>query len=256
MRKAIISDVHANLNALNSVLKNINEQNIDQIISLGDFIGYGEEPKECIDRLIDVVDISLKGNHELSFLSGDYEGYIKEAISSLQKTKKQLKTSFKDMFSFNFLKKWKRKRYIKSTKEFYIDETNTLYVHGSPNGHYLEYLDVRDYRKYKEGYNFAESKLDYNFNMIERLCFNGHSHLPGILIKAEEDIEFDSLKLKEGYHNIKLLPDEKYLIKDNEKSKAIINVGSIGCPRDGIEDPCYFIYDTDENFAQFKRIKT
>lgn len=254
MRKAIISDVHANLKALTTVLEDIDEQDIDQIISLGDFIGYGEEPQEYIDKLRNSVDISLRGNHEVSFINDFYEGYVEEAIDSIKSTKEQMNISLKDIFTFKFIKKSKRKRFLRSTKEFYMDETNTLYVHGSPINPAFEYM-YQTYNKFKEGYNFAKQTLDENFDMIDKLGFNGHSHLPGILIKAEEDIEFDTLRLKEGYHNVELLPDEKYFIKDEENSKAFINVGSVGCPRDKIEDPCYFIYDTDEKFAQFKRLK-
>ena len=67
---AIISDVHGNLEALNSIIKDIKKENIDEIICLGDTIGIGLNPKECLDILINNNIKTVLGNHELYFLKG------------------------------------------------------------------------------------------------------------------------------------------------------------------------------------------
>ncbi|HEU5119135.1 MAG TPA: metallophosphoesterase family protein, partial [Isosphaeraceae bacterium] len=91
MRRALISDIHANLEALEVVLADIKAQGIDQIFCLGDIIGYGPNPRECIDLVMEHCHFSLLGNHDQGALY-DPDGFNIGAERAIFWTRAQLES--------------------------------------------------------------------------------------------------------------------------------------------------------------------
>jgi predicted phosphodiesterase len=211
VRRAILSDIHANLEAFQAVLKNIEKRGVDEIVCLGDVVGYGPDPRECIKLAMDF-GFCLRGNHEdaLLFIAADFNI---EAAQSIDWTRDQLNCRDyprqENHALWNFLGDLTDKRV----------EGDVLYVHGSPRVPTREYVrpvDVHDPRK-----------MAQIFEMIEHICFCGHTHEPGIFTEAGK-FYFPRL-LNNVYHV--------------SSEKCLINVGSVGQPRDRDPRACYVVFD-------------
>jgi len=221
--RAIISDIHGNADALEAVLADIEKQGAEQIICLGDLIGYGPEPKRCIDLAMDF-DIVLMGNHEQALMV-QIEGwnFNVKARSSLKWTRSQL-----DLFSDDREGNAKRWDFLGSLEERY-EEDGTLFVHGSPREPVTEYIYPRDIRR--------PDKLADIFSMMEHICFVGHTHVAGIWT---DDIVYLTLD------------EVNYRYRFTGK-KTIVNVGSVGQPRDGDIQACYVLQEDD--CIWFRRVR-
>lgn len=216
MKFAFISDIHGNLEALEEVLKDIEIEKPDEIYVLGDIIGYMSNPKECIDLIQNFT--CIQGNHENALFNQAEFNTLKEIPKkSLMWTKEQL-----DYIDITFLK---RLPLTVINKEF-----NFQCVHGSlEKNNPFRYLEEEKYVKKC----FEELK----FNIL----FVGHSHIPKIWEKTK--------KIRHGKRFVK---DGTVIFLEKEK-KYIINVGSVGLPRDRIQKGCYVIYDTKENSIKINR---
>lgn len=215
MRLAMISDIHANLEALTAVLADIDSQQVDKIYCLGDVIGYGADPIACLDLIRQRCTGVLMGNHEhavIGLLSFDHLNEI--ARGSLTWTAAQLSEDLKD--------------YIKSLQTEIV--VNKLHlVHASPQEptrwHYI--LNERA----------AGSALDAS---RANLCFVGHTHLPVIYSRTEDGV----IRKRLGHD---FLPDPEV--------KYIVNTGSVGQPRDNDPRACYLIFDSEEYEVCYRRIE-
>ncbi|MBI4230737.1 MAG: metallophosphoesterase family protein [Planctomycetes bacterium] len=212
--KAIISDLHSNIEALDAVLEDIAKRNIKEILCLGDIVGYGPSPEVCIDRLKEVR-IALLGNHDEAVLTSDTTDFNARARRAVEWTRKRLNDGIqgdpKKMERWNFLERLTP----------VVDEGKFLFIHGSPRSPTKEYVIPRDIRN--------RSKMQDIFRRFEGVCFGGHSHLPGVFT---EDGQFLS---PQDLCNV-------YLI---EAQKAFVNVGSVGQPRDGNPEACYVTFDDE-----------
>lgn len=220
MRRAIISDVHGNLEALNTVLADIQSQNCDQIICLGDIIGYGPRPQECID-LVRKFDACILGNHDLAALF-EPEGFSNAAEQAILWTRKQIESGDSPEACYErleFLSHLPRTR----------REGDLLFVHGSVRNPVNEYVFPEDV--------YNRRKMEKLFSMIHKLCFQGHTHVPGVFTSEMTFLRPDEI-------------DCRYQI-GNEK--AMINVGSVGQPRDGDWRSCYVILE--EPWISFRRVE-
>lgn len=227
MKRAIISDIHGNLDALQAVLSDIENTGVDQIICLGDVIGYGPNPRECLDVAM-AFDRCILGNHDVGALF-DPEGFSSNAEQAIFWTRDQLESPAnandpdKDLEQrtarWNFLCELDRT----------YREDPFLFVHGSARNPLNEYVFPEDV--------FNKQKLDRIFALIHQYCFQGHTHVPGIFTAAGTFLRSDELTT--GYR----LGDQK----------VMVNVGSIGQPRDGDPRACYLILDEDTIY--FRRIE-
>lgn len=204
MRYAVISDVHGNAEALKSVLKDIKKKKITDILFLGDAVGYGPDPDECVEFLNSECKILLAGNHDRAVLGmTDIDFFNPYAKTTILWTKEKI-----------------RKENLATLKTFLIskevENKKILLVHSTPKEpeqwHYL--LTLWD----------AEVNFHYFDNKI---CLLGHSHQPFI---------------------IKRLPSGEMFTYRNEAKigiteRYIINVGSVGQPRDGDPRACYATID-------------
>ncbi|MCR9293439.1 MAG: metallophosphoesterase [bacterium] len=220
MRRAIISDIHGNLEALKTVLEDIQSQNCDQVVCLGDVIGYGPEPLACVD-LVKKLDACILGNHDLAALF-DPEGFSNTAEQAILWTRKQMESGDSQAACLErlaFLAHMPRTR----------REGNLMFVHGSVRNPINEYVFPEDI--------YNRRKMDKLFSMIHKYCFQGHTHVPGVFTSEMTFLRPDDI-------------DFRYQLTDE---KAMINVGSVGQPRDGDWRSCYVI--VEEPWVTFRRIE-
>ena len=218
-RTAVISDIHGNLEALESVLSDIKSRSVDRIFCLGDVIGYGPNPRECIDRCQDF-DLCLLGNHDNGALF-DPDGFSRGAEQAIFWTRKQLE----DVSVAGCKQRWDFLAGLPRTHR----DGNQMFVHGSARSPLDEYVFPEDV--------YNQRKIDRIFGFIQQYCFQGHTHVPGVIT---DNCRFYS-------------PDDlSYRYKLGEQ-KVMINVGSVGQPRDNDPRSCYVIVDGNE--IEFHRVE-
>lgn len=215
MRTALISDIHGNLQALQAVLEDIGGQNVDEIHCLGDIVGYGAAPVACLDLVADHCRVKLMGNHEFAALGLQSTEHYNEAA----KTSNDWTTAQLD----------DRARAMISDFSMEANLDDMYLVHASPfqpdQWHYV--FDRRS----------AQAALGA---MPGKLGFCGHTHIPSVI----SDNPTGPPRSRAG-HDIEPDPERRYLV----------NVGSVGQPRDNDPRACYVIYDHDEAFLTFRRVE-
>jgi diadenosine tetraphosphatase ApaH/serine/threonine PP2A family protein phosphatase len=222
VRTAIISDIHANLEALTAVLTHIDTQRIDRIICLGDIVGYGPNPVECVDLITKRCEWSLMGNHDFGVL---YEptNFNAAAEQAAYWTRLQFeKEAEKDPEAA------KRRWEFLGRLRVRVIWDNFLCVHGTPRRPINEYLFPEDAIN-------SPVKMQQIFDRIERVCLVGHTHVPGIFTDEPDFYPPDDVS-------------GAYTLKSDEK--AVINPGSVGQPRDLDPRASYAVLETpDEQSA-------
>jgi diadenosine tetraphosphatase ApaH/serine/threonine PP2A family protein phosphatase len=215
MKYLILSDIHANLTALQEVLNTAKD--FDAVWCLGDLVGYGPDPNECIEIIQNLPNLScILGNHDAAALNQiNPETFNHEARVSIQWTKKTLSKS--------------SSAFLQSLPETIEIESVTL-AHGSPRRPVWEYLlDIQS----------AADNFKY-FNTP--FCFVGHTHLPAIYTfnKVEE-----STRLR--------IPFSKEIVTLHPRS--IANPGSVGQPRDRDPRASFAIFESGSNTWNYQRVK-
>jgi predicted phosphodiesterase len=209
--KAIISDIHSNLEALQAVLADIEAQQVDEIYCLGDIIGYGPNPRECIDLVMDFR-IVLLGNHDQGAMF-DPEGFNPSAERAIFWTRAQLESPSDGRDDRE--KRWE----FLAERPRSIKENGYLFVHGSARNPLNEYVFPEDI--------YNQRKMERIFALVDRYCFQGHTHVPGIFT---ENLQF-------------LAPEDLEYTYKLDGRKTLCNVGSVGQPRDGDWRACYILLD-------------
>lgn len=211
--QALISDIHSNTEALRAVLEDIQKVGVESIICLGDIIGYGPNPKECIDIAKDFR-LCLLGNHEEAVLFEVHaQGFNPRASGAVRWTNRQFDPLGKDREAN--AKRWD---FMGEMPRNYISN-GIMLVHGSPMDKTREYIYTTDVRNPK--------KMERIFSQIEHICFVGHTHTPGVWTA---DYTYRS-------------PEELDYLYAITESKVVINVGSVGQPRDNDNRACYTLFD-------------
>ena len=218
---AIISDIHGNFAALAAVLADIDRNGIRRIICLGDIVGYGPSPVECADLVRQRCEIVICGNHDVAVLTQAF-GFHKYARDAIDWTREQVKPGRMSLFA-----KRARWDWLRNLPDRY-QEGRVLYVHGSPRDPVMEYIEEADTMDVGFG---PSDKLRDVFSRVEWLCFVGHTHHPGVFTAEFKHIH--PTKLGEGTYAVP------------EEGRTIVNVGSVGQPRDGDPRACYVTLDGD-----------
>ena len=214
---AIISDLHSNIEALSAVIEDIQSRSIDRVIVLGDVLGYGPNPKECLQMVYDLnPEVILMGNHEHAIVHGCPNNMHPRARTILEWTRDQLTPE-----QLQDISNW--------PTSYEIDDI--LAVHASPRQHVMEYIFPHDIKRP----NLMKERFDLIPN---RHCVVGHVHIPGIFTE-----EFEFIRPTDLMGNLYLFGEEK----------AIINVGSVGQPRDLDPRSCYVTIDEDS--VIFRRVE-
>jgi predicted phosphodiesterase len=215
MRILIISDIHGNLTALNTVLKDAGD--VDAVWCLGDIVGYGPEPEACIERISTLPNLTcLLGNHDAAVIGQvDVRTFNPEARLSIEWTEGQLSKS-----SLEFISGLPKRTVI---------EDVTL-AHGSPRSPTFEYL----LDTYVATINFAYFETSF--------CFVGHTHLPVQYL----------MENGRGYAELLIPKDNSVLALE---PRSIVNPGSVGQPRDRDPRAAYVIFDPDAKTWDYRRVE-
>jgi diadenosine tetraphosphatase ApaH/serine/threonine PP2A family protein phosphatase len=212
MLRAIISDIHSNVEALDAVLADVARRKVESIVCLGDVIGYGPQPRDTLLRSKEW-EVTLLGNHEEACMFHP-EDFNERARIALEWTRDQLNS--KAASPDDNFKLWSLIGAMPTQHK--ID--NALLVHGSPRDPVREYMlprDAQDAVKMREV--FERMPVDF--------CFVGHSHVPGVYTEAPSFLS--PIRFPDGFRR--------------SQGKALVNVGSVGQPRDGDPRASYVIFD-------------
>jgi len=228
LMKALISDIHSNIEALTAVWEDIEKKGCDEVYCLGDIVGYGPDPEECIDLVMTKCRVCTMGNHDFGVVKMPF-GFNRFARASIEWTKDRLKPG---LLSIKKKKIWKWIDNLPHTHE----EDDISYLHASPIDPIMDYVKETDVKDM--GLGIGE-KIKEIFGKIKRACFIGHTHKPAVIT---DDYEY--IIPQELDEHIKILdPGRKYLI----------NIGSVGQPRDKINTACYLLFD-GENRIEYRRV--
>ena len=214
MKTLVISDIHANLTALEAVLADAGK--VDSVWCLGDLVGYGPDPNECVERVASLPDLAcVMGNHDAAALRQiEVDSFNPEARAAILWTQQKLTA--------------KNVAFLESLPEMQTFELFTL-VHGSPRQPVWEYLlDTRT--------------ATLNFDYFEPpYCLVGHTHLP-MMYYLSEDLLSARLIISEDTPQLALSP------------RAILNPGSVGQPRDRDPRAAYAMLDIAEKTWEWRRV--
>ncbi|HCE45610.1 MAG TPA: hypothetical protein DET40_18875 [Lentisphaeria bacterium] len=214
MRYAIISDLHANKPALKSVLADIASHQIDQILCLGDVVGYGPNPAEVLELAYSKIHYFILGNHD-AVIGG-----------------KLSPDNFND--NAKRLIDWTNRNLDGKAAKFF----NTLPLDAKGDNFRCAHAEFANPGRF--GYIFDPADAEESFKTCpEQLFFVGHSHVPGIFVMGESRVAHWLDPMDFG------IEDEK---------RYIVNVGSVGQPRDDGIRACYCIYDTEQKDVLFKKV--
>ena len=239
---AVLSDLHANEPAIDVALEDARRRGVQRYVCLGDVVGYGARPRHTLDHVMrlctEVPDppegygpldpgVCLQGNHEYALVNDQAEDFNPKARAAIEWTRQEInRTPNKDRAYayWDFL----------ADLEPSVQQGTVMYAHGSPRDPVREYLvphDVRDVRK-----------MAANFALMEdaRVCFVGHSHIPAIYF------ENGSIFLPSGN-------ESNFNLDEQHEHRAIVNVGSVGQPRDGDTRLSYVLFDG--NNVRFIRLE-
>jgi predicted phosphodiesterase len=216
MRIAILSDIHANLEALLEVLSDLDRQEVDGAVSLGDNVGYGPEPDRVVRLLRHRGIPSVMGNHEWGLLDrANQDWFNPQARKALERTEELLS---KECLA-----------YCRSLPFFWV-EGGCRFVHGCPPDDVVTYL-----------FHLSDEEVKALLcDMKERLCFVGHTH--DLVMVSMDQQEIAVRKLGPGLHVME--GDGPWLI----------NAGSVGQPRDGDNRAKYLIWEPDNRTLEARFI--
>ncbi|HLZ08770.1 MAG TPA: metallophosphoesterase family protein, partial [Chloroflexota bacterium] len=219
MLVAIISDIHSNLAALEAVLADCRD--CDRVWCLGDVVGYGPDPIACVERIREVAEICIAGNHDLAAIGSlpieEFNGLAAEAAIW---TSEQLSAGDREFLG--------ERPMVQTRGEFTL-------THGSPRDPVWEYLMT------------AEQARD-NFEYFETpVCFVGHSHIPVAFSVAGGAFG--------GGRNVQIEPTDVAGETSFGTRRHLINVGSVGQPRDGDPRSAFVIVDTENRTYRRRRVR-
>ncbi len=226
MRRALISDIHGNYEALQAVFSDIKQNNVTEVYCLGDIIGYGPNPCECLDRVIQECQVTILGNHDQAALF-DPDGFNPVALQAVYWTREQLERGPGNSDQVN--RRWD---FLGELPRTHTDGP-LLFVHGSPREPTNEYVFPEDV--------YNQRKMDALFERIEQFCFQGHTHIPGVFTASGEFVT----------------PEECEYSYELASEKAMFNVGSVGQPRDNDPRACYVLLDDESGSLRvdFRRVE-
>lgn len=218
---AIISDIHGNLEALSAVLAEIDRHGIDDIICLGDIVGYGPNPIECVELIRQRCRTTLMGNHDFAVFYEPHNFNI-GAEQACYWTREVFEN---DPDADRRAARWRFFGKLGTVER----RPGLMAVHASPRRPVNEYIFPDDI--YTNPGKFAPI-----FERVEQVCFVGHTHVPGVFLEGPDFYSPDEL-------------DHRYELGID---RTVINVGSVGQPRD--RDPRSSFVIVDGREVQFHRV--
>ena len=210
---AIISDIHGNLPALQAVIADIDRQGIQERVCLGDIVGYGAQPSECIELLLAKnFHVIIQGNHDAYVAADEDPSNVSDETAEVIRWTRSVLTPEQRAWLGALPLTWQDKDY--------------------------EVVHASLHRPEEWGYVLEPSAAALHFaHQLKPLCFIGHSHQPKMFVEGE-DRALDTTSLESV----------------RKGSKQVINVGSVGQPRDKDERACYVVYRRAEQDVWWRRI--
>ena len=216
----IISDIHANLAALESVLRAMGP--VERLWCLGDVVGYGPDPNECIDylRAQPNLDVCLMGNHDAAVIgAASIADFSAEAQQAVHWTREQLSACSREFLG-------ERRALVAHDAEFTL-------AHASPRDPLWEYITSTD--SASENFLYFQTPV----------CFVGHTHVPAIFSLGHPSI----VRLQAVRHGTDLSLRDALAAR-----RYILNPGSVGQPRDSDPRAAYAVLDAETGNVQFQRV--
>ena len=211
MRYAIIADIHGNLEALNEVLNVCRQEGVRRIFCAGDVVGYGANPRECLDIIRQRNIVCVAGNHDWAACGKiPTDNFNREAAQAVAWTAKQLQRDELD--------------FLKNLGLVYRNE-HFILVHGSLHRP-EQFIYLTDVLRAADSF----------FLMDRPVCFIGHTHVPAVMVKDEEET----------------FNDEQRTFNIDTHKKYIVNVGSVGQPRNYSPTASFCIFDPDLGRLELK----
>ena len=213
MHVLVLSDIHSNLTALEKVLSVAG--NYEAVWCLGDIVGYGPDPNECIAIVRDLPNlVCIRGNHDAATLGEvDQHTFNHEASLAISWTKRTLNADSKE-----FLLQLPEK----------VEQENVTLVHGSPRNPVWDY--VMDYLTALRMFQFFETQI----------CMLGHTHVPAFWVENEADSK----------KNLVLDFQKKTI-----DGRVILNPGSVGQPRDHDPRASFALFDPENLTWELRRVE-
>jgi diadenosine tetraphosphatase ApaH/serine/threonine PP2A family protein phosphatase len=221
-RAAFISDIHANLEALDAVLADIGRRGFEAVYCLGDLVGYGPDPEACTDLVMARCRATVRGNHDEAMVRGAV-GFNPVAREAIEWTRRRMRPRF---WSPRSRRRWSFIAGLPLQTEW----EGCLLVHGSPRDPTSEYIMDRDIL-FGPPNMFSEI-----FARFERVCLVGHTHIPGLFEEGPRFVPQRELPESFSYSG----------------KKMVINVGSVGQPRDHDPRACYL--SAEKGVFRFHRV--
>lgn len=241
---AILSDIHSNFLAFEAVLKDIKKHKPDKIYCLGDIIGYGSQPNECIEALKEYDVDFIYGNHEVSLLNPvimeRFNGFAKKSLEWTMSEITDENMAYLGQYEqyFNDMPVFEEKALLRSYHK-------TKMVHASiPHPIQFKYIKM-DAEGMDPGFLYSPSEVFKIMGDEINQLFVAHTHEPEIY-SNEKGRKFDS--------NTLWNPRITGKVKLHKNHQYIINVGSVGQPRDRDTRACYALYDTQTKDLDIRRI--
>lgn len=213
MRYALIADIHGNLEAFTAVLNSIEKEEVDRILCVGDIVGYGANPVECISLVRERCSKVVAGNHDYASIGlADIDYFNPFAKDALIWTSERLGEE-----EINYL----------AGLKLIERENGFTFLHATLNS-------PRDW-----GYILNTFDAAVNFELqTDPVCFVAHSHVPVVYVKRDNFIS-----------------GHRFVSKIEPGCQYIINVGSVGQPRDGDWRACYVVYDLQLQTLKLRRVE-
>jgi len=219
-RIALISDIHANLEALEAVLEDVEAMRPSLIVSLGDVVGYGPDPAACIELVYEACDVALVGNHDEAAIGEDAPvGFNDAALQSILHTRESLSTLQKTA-----IRSWEQRRRIEGV----------AITHGS-------------FGKRRYAYANTQPVVAECFGaMGARTGVVGHTHIPAVFACPEP------FRTAAQVFSAPIAPDAPMRLESGYRH--LLNPGSVGQPRDRNPDASWALLDTDAQTFLVRRI--
>lgn len=216
MRYAVLGDIHANLTALQAVLGSIQTAEVDCILSVGDVVGYGAQPREALELLREIGAVVVKGNHDAAVVG-------------------ELDTRFFNPFA----------RAAAEWTSAQLDREDLRWLRGLPLVRDFEHCSVAHGTfAHPERFDYIQSTEDADPSldaMVRPVCFVGHTHVPVTILRPRDS------------------PRTGYTVADrvdlSDMDRALVNVGSVGQPRDEDHRAAWGLFDADEQVFELFRIE-
>jgi predicted phosphodiesterase len=214
----IYSDIHGNLAALNAVLLSMKERGVERKVCLGDVVGYGPFPNECVETVTKESDVVILGNHDIVASEQEsLEAFNFYAQNAIQWTQKEMNQDALDV-----MKQW----------PYIAQESSCCFVHASP----------KEPEKWTYVVTLDQAIETFEY-FKEAVCFIGHTHLPVIVVEDKTKTNFPYFVVDGFSHKLQ------------QGQRMLVNVGSVGQPRDGVCSSAYGLYNSESGEVEIVRVE-